>query len=53
MTEPATSKNSNDRSTPKHPQTASETSKNRWKKTLKIPYSKFHIIMIMINRVID
>lgn len=32
---------------------ASETTKNGWKKAPKIPYSKFHIIMIMINRVID
>ncbi len=32
---------------------ASETTKNRWKKALKTPYSQFHIIMIMINRVID
>ena len=32
---------------------ASETTKNRWKKAPKIPYSKFHITMIMINRVID
>ena len=32
---------------------ASETTKNRWKKAPKIPYSEFHIIMIMINRGID
>ena len=29
---------------------ASETSNNGWKKAPKIPYPKFHIIMIMINR---
>ena len=28
---------------------ASETSKNGWKKAPKIHYSKFNIIMIMIN----